>query len=230
MTSRPRLDQNLRQARYNVKQMAIMVERSIDRAYRALRLHDEALAASVVNDDDGIDKRRYEIERQVTTTLALQLPRSHDQRVLVATLMIATELERMADHAAGIARTVLRTEERIDPDDYPSAISEMSQLVRHMVLDSATAFVEENADSAAHIADRDDQVDALYYQLFDDMVQHMRDGTLTIRRGTFFLWAGHSLERVGDRVTNICERVIYAATGDIVNLNRKIYPTHFDTP
>lgn len=229
MTSRPRLDQNLRQARYDVSQMAALVERAIERSYRALRLHDAELAKSVINDDEGIDQRRYNIEKHVTTTLALQVPRSHDQRVLVAALLAATDLERMADHGANIARSVLRNKNAIDPDAYPLQLSEMAQVVRRMTLDAATAFAEENTTLANEVASRDDTVDTLYFELFDDLVPQMRSGELTIRRGTFFLWAGHSMERVGDHVTNICERVFYSATGEIVNLNRKSVP-YLDDP
>ncbi len=221
MTSRRRLDQNLRQVRYDIAQMGTLVERAVERAYRALRLHDTILAQSVIESDEGIDKRRYHIEKFVTTTLALHLPRSRDQRVLIASLMVATDLERMADHATGIARSVLRAETQIAAAAYPQQLSDMSQLVRRMILDGATAFTEENAVEAEQVAYRDHNVDALYFDLFNQLISQMRDGEVTIQRGTFFLWAGHSMERIGDHVTNVCERIVYVTTGEIVNFNRK---------
>jgi phosphate transport system protein len=140
-----------------------------------------------------------------------------DLRLIAGALQIFTDLERMADHAAGIAKIVIETadEAPLKPlIDIPRA----SEIAREMLADSITAFVERDADFARRIAIRDDDVDELNDQIYRELLTYMMADPSTITRATHLLWASHNIERIADRVTNICERVIYTVTGETEEL------------
>jgi len=227
MNTRATLDRDLKDLRFEIRRMAELVDRAVERAFRSLRLHDSKLAASVVAEDQNIDIMRIEIESRATTILALQQPVTHDQRVVVAAMMIAMELERIADHAAGISRTVARATYGFE-NDYPKQLSQMSQIVRDMVKKAVECFSTEQLDEARQTAERDYEVDALYMELFNMLIEQMTEQSLAVDKGTYLMWAGHNLERIGDRATNICERVIYAGTGSIADLNPKKEPEELE--
>jgi phosphate transport system protein len=137
-----------------------------------------------------------------------------DLRVISAVTHIAVDLERMGDHAAGTAKIVIETAN--EPILKPLVdIPRMSELARSMLADSVTAFIEGDAQKAREIVDRDDEVDQLYDQIYRELLTYMMADPSTINRATHLLWAAHNLERTADRVTNICERVIFAVTGEL---------------
>jgi phosphate transport system protein len=201
--------QELREA---VVEMSSMVDKAIARSVDALKRQDVGLARDILRGDQAVNARRWEIEERALSVIATQAPMAGDLRTISAVIHIATELERMADHAAGNAKIVIQTAE--EPLIKPLVdIPRMAELARAMLSDSITAFIEGNADAARAIIGRDDEVDALYDQIYRELLTYMMGDTSLINRATRLLWAAHNLERVADRVTNICERVIFAVTG-----------------
>jgi phosphate transport system protein len=212
------LDRELAVIRDNVIRMSSLVDEAIDRSYRALRLHDVSLAQTVINDDANLDDLCNQIENKVEMTVALQQPTALDLRRVLADLMITTELERMGDHAEGIARTVIRFDSDV-PMELPSQLRAMRDGVRDMIRQSMDAYVSQDVKLAEQVGRLDDDIDRAYRELFDLLVGSMGQEELSVEHGTYLLWAGHNLERIGDRATNICERIIYSRTGDVSQLN-----------
>lgn len=204
----------------NVITLGSMTEKAIGRAVEALRNQDADLAQRVIDGDQAINQLRWEIENDVLTLLATQGPMARDLRRITATMMIATELERMADHAEGIAVLTQRTAD--EPLLKPLVdIPRMADIARELLLASLDAFVDADAERARQIARRDDEVDRLYEQVYRELLTFMISDPRTITRATHLLWVAHNVERIADRVTNICERIIFVATGDIEEINGK---------
>lgn len=213
-STRTAFDQELAAIRNNLMRMGSLVDQAIERASKAFQAHDMVLAQEIIDSDQAINSLRYAIERDINEAMALQGPIAHDLRILLASFSIATELERMGDYAEGIARTVLRYPEE-GMGDIPNQIGDMTHHVRQMLLKSLEAFAREDVSAAEATAQIDDLVDRLYRQMFKTIVEQMSEGKIVAERGTYLLWAGHNLERMGDRVTNICERTLFTKTGAI---------------
>jgi phosphate transport system protein len=220
MATRPVLDHNLGEIRDNIVRLGSLVNQAVERAINAFRTNDPVLARQVIDDDDAIDSLHHQLEETIISTVALQQPMAHDLRRLIAALLITNELERMGDYAEGIGRTALRRGD-VTELDIPPMLSDMLLNVNQMIGEVMEAYVEEDPDKARAAAAHDDQLDQAYKDLFDVIVKRMGNSELPIEHGTYILWAGHNLERIGDRVTNICERIVYARTGDIGGLNPK---------
>ena len=202
----------IQQLRDDVVAMASMVDKAIARAIEALRRQDVQLAREVVAADKTINQHRWQVEERALLLIATQAPMAGDLRVISAVLSIITDLERMADHAAGIAKIVLDT--AAEPLLKPLVdLPRMSDLARRMLADSVTAFIALDEAAARAIVERDDEVDALYDQVYRELLTYMMADPGTINRATHLLWAAHNIERIADRVTNICERVVFAVTG-----------------
>lgn len=215
-------DKQLREMQNEVLIMGSMVEKAIQRSMEALRTRDVALSNSVVQEDRGINAKRYEIEEKCIHTIALQQPMAADLRVLVAVLFIATELERMADHAEGIARiNLMLGDEPLPP--VLADISEMADKASDMLRRALTSFVERDASAARLICDEDDQIDTLYDASYHILIQEMIRTPADVQRITYLIWTCHNLERIADRVTNICERVIFMVTGQLEEINVSRY-------
>jgi len=212
--TRVNYDQQLQKLRQSVIAMSSMVDKAIARSVDALRRQDVALAEQVVSDDFAINQARWHTEEQALLIIATQAPMAGDLRVISAVIHIATELERMADHSAGNAKIVIQTSD--EPLLKPLVdILRMGDICREMLSDSITAFIDGDADAARAIVARDDEVDELYNQIYRELLTYMMADPGTINRATHLLWASHNLERIADRVTNICERVVFAATGQL---------------
>lgn len=220
MTIAPRgtLDRELARLRDDLLRLGSLVDSAIERAVRSLETRDLALARQVLQDDQAINDLRYKIEEDCLTVIATQQPAAVDLRTTVAILNIVIDLERIADHAAGIAEIVVRmgTEPLLKPlIDIPR----MAQIDREMLRRSLDAFIARDPGLAREVAERDDEVDHLYNQIFRELLTYMIEDPKTITRATYLLWVGHNLERIGDRVTNISERVIFMMTGIVRELN-----------
>ena len=197
--------------------MASMVDKAIARAIEALQTQDVGLAKQVRKDDKIINAARWTGEERALTLIATQGPMAGDLRIIAASLQILTDLERMADHAAGIAKIAIDTsdEELLKPlVDIPR----MSLIAREMLGDAITAFVDRDVEIARKVATRDDEVDALHERVVGELMTSMMADPDTINRATHLLWASHNVERIADRVTNICERVVFAVTGETEEL------------
>jgi phosphate transport system protein len=180
------------------------------------------LAEQVVSTDRAINEQRWRIEEQALLLIATQAPMAKDLRTIAAAIHIVTDLERMADHAAGIAKIAIQTADRA-PLKPLVDIPRMAEIARGMLNDAITAYIEDDPVAARAIVDRDDEVDALYNQIYRELLTFMLADPTTIDQATHLLWAAHNLERIADRVTNICERVVFAATGQLEELAVSTY-------
>jgi phosphate transport system protein len=220
--TREAFEKQLRALQDDVLIMGSMVEKAIQRSVDALRTRDVALSNAVVNDDIAINAKRYELEEKCIHTIALQAPMAADLRVIVAVLFIATELERMADHAEGIGRINLMLGEEPLPRPLGD-IAEMAERSSDMLRRALTAFVDRDAEAARLICDEDDAVDALYDRSYHGFIQEIVRTPADVQRITYLIWTSHNLERIADRVTNICERVIFMVTGQLEEINVSRY-------
>ena len=157
---------------------------------------------------------RYEIEEKALLILATQAPAASDLRAVIAAIHLAVELERIGDHASGIARLVERMEDEEEIDTLYK-LPKMAKRAREMLQQGIDAYIQRDPKLALELIKRDDKIDKQYNKLFREALEEMRDDDY-IRRATFLLWVGHNLERIGDRATNIGERVIFMCTGEFV--------------
>ena len=221
-SSRQNYNQQLQQLREAIVSMASMVDKAIARSTDALRDQDVELAERVVADDSAINQARWSTEELALLVIATQAPMASDLRVISAVIHIATELERMADHAAGNAKIVIKTAS--EPFLKPLVdIPRMAEVTRAMLADSITAFIDSDEFAARDVALRDDLVDDLYNQIYRELLTYMMADPSSINRATHLLWASHNLERIADRVTNICERVVFAVTGSLEEIKLSNY-------
>jgi phosphate transport system protein len=192
--------------------MGSMVEKQVERAIAALQQLDHESARQVIAGDDEIDHKRYEIEEVTITLIATQQPMASDLRALVAVLSIIVDLERMGDYAEGTAKIVLKHEDQ--PLLMPLlGIPIMAGLAEGMLHRSLAAFVARDADAARLIIEEDDEIDRLYNQVYRELLTYMINDPRTIDRATWLLWVAHNVERIADRVTNICDRTVFLVTG-----------------
>jgi phosphate transport system protein len=198
--------------------MAGMVESAIDRCIEALKNRDVELARRIIAEDLDINRKRYEVEDKCLELIATQQPLAGDLRTIVSVLHITVDLERMGDHAEGIAKITLMLADEPPLKPYID-IPRMADVCRHMLRQSLDAFKERDTELARAICDRDDEVDALYNQVYRELLTFMINDPRTIQRATWLIWVAHNLERIADRVTNICERVVYLVEGRIQELN-----------
>ncbi len=220
--TRELFEKRLREMQDDVLIMGSMVEKAIQRSVEALRTRDRELSNAVITDDALINAKRYEIEEKCIHTIALQQPMAADLRVLVAILFIATELERMADHAEGIGRINLMLGEGQLPAPIGDIV-EMGRMAGDMLRRSITAFVERDAPAARAICDEDDRIDSLYDSSYHALIQKVIHTPSELETVTYMIWTSHNLERIADRVTNICERVIFMVTGQLEEINVSRY-------
>ncbi len=216
MPHRTHFDQQLRELQDNIIKLTSMVTEAIDNAMLALSTRDIALAHQVIVADEAINLLRYETEDKAMLVIALQAPAASDLRYIIACIHIVVELERIGDHAAGIASLVERLEGEEDIDTLHK-LPKMAARARDMVVAAVDTFVTRNAETAAALIARDDKLDRQYRRLRQEVLEEMRDETY-VRRATFLLWVGHDLERIGDRATNIAERTIFMLTSKHVEL------------
>ena len=202
--------------------MGNMVEKAIDRALDALKRRDLEASRQVVQEDDFIDQMRFDIEERCINLIATQHPVARDLRSLVTILHINSELERMADYAEGIGKISLMmgNEPTLKPlIDIPRMAEKATAMVKH----SLEALVNRDIVAAHQVCNDDDEVDALYDQVYRELLTYMIEDPKNIRRATYLLWVSHDLERIADRATNIAERVIYLVTGKLTEINVSKY-------
>jgi phosphate transport system protein len=208
------LDQELADLNANVLKLSSMVDEAILLAMQALYQRDINLAHQVIHGDEAINLLRYEIEEECFRILATQQPLAIDLRTVIAATHLAVELERIGDHATGIARLV----ERLDDEEAFDSLHKLPKMAdrsRQMVQTAVEAFVKRDAEMAQILFKRDEKLDKHYAKVYRDTISEMQDDAY-IQRGTFLLWVGHNLERIGDRATNIGERVIFMKTGQFI--------------
>lgn len=187
-------------------------------AVQSLAERDEGVAHDIIAQDRAINRLQHEIEEECVFLIASQQPVARDLRMIMAVSSIASELERMADHAKGIANLALRL---IDQPMLKPLIDipRMAEIGRELLSGQLRAFLNGDMDTARQLARRDDEVDQLNDQVFRELLLIMMNDPRTITRATYLLWIAHNLERYSDRATNIGERVVFVTQGDIVELN-----------
>jgi phosphate transport system protein len=209
---RTNFERHLHELQDDVLVLGSMAEKATYRSMEALKNRDLELAKQVIADDDEIDRKRFDIEEKCIELIVTQQPVASDLRIIVAVLNIIIDLERIGDHAEGVAKITIMigNEPPLKPlIDLPR----MAQKTGDMLRRSLDAFVNRDAEAARQIAKEDDEIDALYDQVFRELLTYMAEDPRTITRATRLIWVAHNLERSADRVTNICERVVFVVTG-----------------
>lgn len=212
---RTAFQEHLEELEKDLFSMAGQVTDAINRSVAALKYQDAKEAKSVKKGDKHINKKRWMIEEKCITLIATQQPVATDLRELIAVLSIITDLERMGDYAEGIAKLAMKISDQ-EPVKPLIDIPRMAEISVDMIEMSLKAYAQRDEIMAKEISDRDDEVDDLYKQVYRELVSIMIEDPRTITRCTYLLWVAHNLERIGDRVTNICERIIFLATGEQV--------------
>ena len=222
MEMRTTYHKRLRDIQDSILSMGSMVNKAILRSVEALKNRDLELARQLIADDQTVNGKRFEIEEKCTELIATQQPLASDLRVIVAILNITTEIERIGDYAVGIARIVI-----IIGDEPPLKplidVPLMAEQTVSMLRRSLDAFVNRDAEVARKIAAEDDLVDGLYDQVFRELLTFMAEDPKTITRAIRLMWTAHNLERAADRVTNICERVVFTVTGKMEEIGASKY-------
>ena len=202
--------------------MAGMVQEAIVQSVEALKTRNVEQARRVIANDAEINNKRYDTEEKCIELISLQAPLASDLRVIIAVLHITVDLERMGDHAEGIARIVLMLADEAPLKPYID-LPRMAEIASEMMEGALEAYKNRDTALARRIIDRDDEVDELYEQLYRELLMFMIEERGTIQRATYLIWVAHNLERIADRVTNICERVVYLVEGKIHDLNVSKY-------
>jgi len=219
---RQTFDRELHRLQDEVLVLGSMVEKAIIRSVEALKNRDLEAARQIVADDLKINRKRFDIEEECIQLVATQQPMAGDLRIIVSVLHIIVDLERMADHAEGIAKITLMMggEPPLKPlIDIPRMADKAVDMLRR----SLEAFINRDAEEARRICEEDDEVDALYDQVYRELLTYMLQDPRNITRATYLLWVAHNLERIADRATNICERAVFLSTGKMEELNISKY-------
>jgi phosphate transport system protein len=209
---REKFEHDLQRLKDEILALGAMAERAVAESVHALKRRDIAKAHSIMEDDRLINERRYAIENETLTLIATQQPMAGDLRTLAAIFEIATELERIADYAKGIANiaVMLGEEPLIKPlNDLPRMADKACDML-HRALDS---FMRQDVEEARGIPREDAEVDSLYEQTYRELITYIMADPRVIEQANRLTWVAHNLERVADRVGNICERVVFSITG-----------------
>ena len=213
------LDRQLGQLQQEVISLAEIVDKATMRSVEALKQRDLTESQQLVQEDDYIDQKRYEIEDRCVDLIATQQPIAGDLRAIIALLHITVELERIGDYAEGIAKISLLMGD--EPTLKPLIdIPRMAEKATAMLRNSMDSLVSRDTIKANQVLKDDDEVDLLYDQVYRELLVFMLQNPQTIQRATYLLWAAHDLERIADRATNIAERVIFLVTGKMVESNK----------
>jgi phosphate transport system protein len=222
MEIRTAFHKKLREIQDEILALGSMVSKATLRSIDALKNRDLELARQIISEDSKVNHKRFEIEEKCIELIATQQPMASDLRIIVAVLNIATELERIGDHAEGIARIAIMIGD--EPPLKPLIdIPRMAEQTVDMLRRSLDAFINRDAETARQISAEDNTIDQLYDQVFRELLTFMLEDPKTITRATRLIWVAHNLERSADRVTNICERVVFVVTGKMEEIGASRY-------
>jgi phosphate transport system protein len=215
---RESLDHEMRDVKDGVLRMGSYVEEQILAAHDAIMNRDAGLAEKVIASDARINEVQRAVSGIVGMTIATQAPVARDLRFLLALDRVTYELERIGDHAGSVAKQARKLAGVTSMVTYDE-LTPMATLAAQQVRDVVMALIDIDEGKARAVAARDDEIDRLYHQVFDDVLAEMRTDPAKVDPGTRILFAAHYLERIGDRVTNIAEDVVFLATGEVEDLN-----------
>jgi len=222
MEIRSAFHKKLREIQDDILIMGSMVSKATLLAIEALQKRDLELAKQIIADDKKINRKRFDIEEKCIQLIATQQPMASDLRTIVAVLNIITELERIGDYAEGNAKITIMIGN--EPPLKPLIdIPRMADKTADMLNRALTAFINHDAEAAIKITAEDDFIDNLYDQVFRELLTFMAEDPKTITRATRLIWVTHNLERSADRVTNICERIVFMVTGKMEESNASLY-------
>jgi phosphate transport system protein len=218
--SRENLMLHIHQIQDEMLVMGSLVEQATMQSIESLRKRDRKMAVEVYNSDRKINEKRYAIENSVLILIATQQPLAHDLRLLAALLEVSAEIERMGDYAKGIAKVVVN----LGDIEIPVPIKEVEQMANmalNMLHRALSAFINEDAITAKSIPPEDDKVDEIYNKVQRQIVNLMIEKPQIIDHANLLMWVAHNLERMADRVSNICERTIFVTTGELLEIESK---------
>lgn len=215
---RETLDRQIHHLQDEVLLLGSMVEQTMLESVDALKRRDIQTSKRIFASDRLINEKRYAIENAILILIATQQPMARDLRLMAAILEVIIELERMGDYAKGIAKVNLRLEDTVLPINLQD-FSTMAQKAVDMLHRALGAFIAENPQQAHEIPGEDDEVDEMYNQIYKKIVAAMMANPETIDQANLLQWVAHNLERMADRVTNICERTVFIATGELMELD-----------
>ncbi len=214
---RKTFDTEIKQVKDDVLVLGSMVEQAIVGSVEALKKRDVEASRRLFEADQEINGRRFEIENRLMIMIATQQPMAHDLRLLASIMEINSELERMGDYAKGIANINMRMGDTLLLKPLID-VPRMAQKGVDMLHRALSAFISEDMEAARKIPVEDDEVDALYNQVYRELMTIVISNPAAIERANWLLWAAHNLERFADRVTNICERTVFVVTGQLTEI------------
>ncbi|MGJ0565196.1 phosphate signaling complex protein PhoU [Enterococcus innesii] len=200
-------------------EMGMLVSSAIHKSVRAYVRHDKAIAQEVIENDLAINNMEVRLEKKSFEMIALQQPVTTDLRMIITVMKASSDLERMGDHAVSIAKSTIRVKGETRIAEIEKEISDMSDYVKKMVDNVLVAYVKTDQEDARMIAQMDDRVNEYYKDIYYKTIESMKENPETVVSGTDYLSVAQYLERIGDYVTNICEWIVYLATGKISELN-----------
>jgi phosphate transport system protein len=215
---RPNYDRDVAEVKDNVLRMGAMVETQIHAAIHALVTHDAEAALAVIIGDSQINEVQRKATAMIAATIATQQPVARDLRYLLTLDHVSYELERMGDHASSVAKQARKLAPHAPLKDYVE-LPRLGELVADQVRGIIRALVDVDETKAREVAALDDDVDDLYHAIFDEVLRLMREDPTNVEPGTRILFASHYLERIGDRVTNIAEDIVFLGSGEVEDLN-----------
>lgn len=200
-------------------EMGMMVSDAVHKSVKSYINHDKKLAQEVIDNDDEINEMEVKLEKKSFEMIALQQPVSTDLRMIITVLKASSDLERMADHAVSIGKSTIRLKGETRIPEIEKEISDMSDYVKKMVDNVLIAYVKTNQKDARLISQMDSRVNDYFDSIYSHSIKAMQTDPDTVISGTDYLHVATYLERIGDYVTNICEWIVYLATGKITELN-----------
>lgn len=215
--SRKLFAQKIQNIKDEVLLLGSMVEDAVNKSIYALKMRDTKLAKQIYQRDIELNDKRFSIENAILILIATQQPMARDLRQLASMLDVISELERMGDYAKGIAKVTIKLHD-VDLKIPMKEIEKMAELAVGMLHKALTAFINEDSQTASQIPYEDDAVDHIYEDIYHQAVDLMMSDPQNIDNSNLIIWVGHNLERLADRVTNICERTVFIATGELMEL------------
>lgn len=203
----------------DVVQMGTLVEEALGKALTAVTNNDHELAEQVQHDDQHIDTLQFALDKRCTEIIATEQPVATDLREILVAMKISTDLERIGDHARHLVRGIDQLTDSAFRETLPR-FAEMTEKGIAMVHDSITAYVNHDAEQAREVARRDDEIDRMHRSLYRELLGLIAANPDRVETGTSLVFLNRFLERLGDHVTNMCEWIVYAKSGEHVELNK----------
>ncbi|MBG7971922.1 phosphate signaling complex protein PhoU [Enterococcus faecium] len=216
---RTQFEEELLNLRNQFYEMGMMVSSAVHKSVRAYIKHDKILAQEVIENDININNMETRLEKKSFEMIALQQPVTTDLRMIITVMKASSDLERMADHAVSVAKSTIRVKGQTRIPEIEKEISDMSDYVKKMVDNVLVAYVKTDEKDARTIANMDQRVNDYFNRIYNATIKNMQENPETVISGTDYLNVASYLERIGDYVTNICEWIVYLATGKITELN-----------